>query len=57
MIDKILDSTWDIYRKMCNRMKIPNWQKRVFMENSIRIQDKLEKRIEVLEKKLKDLEK
>lgn len=40
------------YSNLCRRLKINNWRNYIFMENSIEIMDKLERRISELEKEL-----
>jgi hypothetical protein len=55
MIDEIRKSTVNAYQKLCQRLKIPNWQKEVFMGNAMEILVKLEKRVEELEKANKSL--
>lgn len=56
MIDKLREATVTKFRKLCQKMKINNWQKEVFMANTIEIMDKHQTAIEKLEKKVKDLE-
>lgn len=57
MIDEIRKSAVNNFHKLCQKLKVPNWQKEVFMGNVIDILVKLEKKVDDLEKsnkKLKD---
>jgi hypothetical protein len=55
MIDEIRKSTVNNYHKLCQRLKIPNWQKEVFMVNTMEIMTKLDSRVTSLEKENKKL--
>jgi len=55
MIDELRKNTVSKFQKLCQRLKVPNWQKEVFMGNAIDIMVKLEGRIVDLEKEVKDL--
>lgn len=57
MIDTLRKNVTLTYRKLCSKLKISNWQKEVFMSNSIEIMADLEKRVSELEIKLKEIKK
>ena len=50
MVDHLRKNIVTKYRSLCSKLKINNWQKEVFMSNAIEMLDKLNDRIEKLEK-------
>lgn len=55
MIDEIRKTTVNKFKKLCQKLKINNWQKEVFMANAIEIMSKQQESIEKFEKQIADL--